>query len=162
MSVETNVGMGSPAILNLLGNDLVTQITADPLNASVPSWVLSGLTSFVSNNGLGLAWDDATVPTPAELALDALLTTQPFPFTITSDTGIQAFDASIVTTYESGPFVSDPSLSFLTNVNFYTRDVTEVENATPLPATLPLFATGLGGLGLLGWRRKRTNAAIAA
>ena len=26
--------------------------------------------------------------------------------------------------------------------------------ATPLPAALPLFATGLGGLGLLGWRRK--------
>jgi len=25
----------------------------------------------------------------------------------------------------------------------------------PLPATLPLFATGLAGLGLLGWRRKR-------
>ena len=27
--------------------------------------------------------------------------------------------------------------------------------ATPLPAALPLFATGLGALGLLGWRRKR-------
>jgi hypothetical protein len=27
--------------------------------------------------------------------------------------------------------------------------------ATPVPAALPLFATGLGGLGLLGWRRKR-------
>jgi hypothetical protein len=27
--------------------------------------------------------------------------------------------------------------------------------ATPLPAALPLFATGLGGLGLLRWRRKR-------
>jgi hypothetical protein len=26
---------------------------------------------------------------------------------------------------------------------------------TPLPAALPLFATGLGALGLLGWRRKR-------
>ena len=25
--------------------------------------------------------------------------------------------------------------------------------AVPLPATLPLFATGLGVLGLLGWRR---------
>jgi hypothetical protein len=25
----------------------------------------------------------------------------------------------------------------------------------PLPAALPLFATGIGGLGLLGWRRKR-------
>ena len=28
-------------------------------------------------------------------------------------------------------------------------------NATPLPAALPLFGTGLGVLGLLGWRRKR-------
>jgi type VI secretion system secreted protein VgrG len=28
-------------------------------------------------------------------------------------------------------------------------------NATPLPAALPLFATGLGAMGLLGWRRKR-------
>jgi hypothetical protein len=29
----------------------------------------------------------------------------------------------------------------------------------PLPATLPLFATGLAGLGLLGWRRKKKAAA---
>jgi hypothetical protein len=29
----------------------------------------------------------------------------------------------------------------------------------PLPAALPLFATGLGALGLLGWRRKRKAAA---
>jgi len=30
----------------------------------------------------------------------------------------------------------------------------------PLPATLPLFASGLAGLGLLGWRRKKkANAA---
>jgi hypothetical protein len=27
--------------------------------------------------------------------------------------------------------------------------------ATPLPAALPLFVSGIGGLGLLGWRRKR-------
>lgn len=34
---------------------------------------------------------------------------------------------------------------------------------TPLPAALPLFATGLGALGLFGWRRKRkSTAAIAA
>jgi len=33
---------------------------------------------------------------------------------------------------------------------FFQSDV-----ATPLPAALPLFATGLGALGLLGWRRKR-------
>ena len=34
--------------------------------------------------------------------------------------------------------------------------------ATPLPAALPLFATGLGALGLLGWCRKRKAAALAA
>ena len=32
---------------------------------------------------------------------------------------------------------------------------------TPLPAALPLFATGLGALGLLGWRRNRKSAAIS-
>ena len=35
-------------------------------------------------------------------------------------------------------------------------------DVTTLPATLPLFATGLGALSLLGWRRKRKGAAIAA
>jgi hypothetical protein len=46
-------------------------------------------------------------------------------------------------------------------VGFYA-DATlgfETTAVTPLPATLPLFATGIGGLGLLGWRRKRKAAA---
>ena len=34
--------------------------------------------------------------------------------------------------------------------------------ATPLPAALPLFAGGLGALGLLGWRRKRKAQVAAA
>ncbi|MGZ5872971.1 MAG: hypothetical protein ACXWKP_12775 [Bradyrhizobium sp.] len=34
-------------------------------------------------------------------------------------------------------------------------------SAAPLPAALSLFATGLGALGLLGWRRKRKAVAIA-
>jgi len=28
---------------------------------------------------------------------------------------------------------------------------------TPIPGALPLFATGLGALGMLGWRRKKKN-----
>ena len=44
-----------------------------------------------------------------------------------------------------------------------TWAITEQLAQTPLPAALPLFATGLGALGLLGWRRKRkASAAIAA
>ena len=40
----------------------------------------------------------------------------------------------------------------------YEEDV----NPVPLPAALPLFATGLGALGLLGWRRKKRKAKVAA
>ena len=39
------------------------------------------------------------------------------------------------------------------------RSVVIAADATPLPAALPLFAGGLGALGLLGWRRKRKQAA---
>jgi len=41
--------------------------------------------------------------------------------------------------------------------------LTDSENSqTPLPAALPLFATGLGALGLLGWRRKKKAATAMA
>ena len=33
---------------------------------------------------------------------------------------------------------------------------------TPLPATLPLFAAGMAGLGLLGWSRTKKRKAVAA
>jgi hypothetical protein len=46
------------------------------------------------------------------------------------------------------------SLSFDPSTTYGDADFT-VFLATPVPAALPLFATGLAGLGLLGWRRKR-------
>jgi hypothetical protein len=53
---------------------------------------------------------------------------------------------------------------FRDNTGFLNVDVTgSTALATPLPAALPLFATGLGMLGgVLGWRRKRKNAAAPA
>jgi len=58
-------------------------------------------------------------------------------------------------------------LDFFGRSNFYAALPTTVADwtvsaATPLPAALPLFATGLGALGLHGWRRKRKIAAKAA
>jgi hypothetical protein len=55
----------------------------------------------------------------------------------------------------------DPSSDF----NFADAHLTVTNpnlSATPLPSALPLFATGVSALGLFGWRRKRTSAAIAA
>lgn len=42
----------------------------------------------------------------------------------------------------------------------YTLDNIDVTSAVPLPAALPLFATGLGALGFGAWRRKRSRARV--
>lgn len=43
-----------------------------------------------------------------------------------------------------------------------TAQVTDpVVSQAPLPAALPLFASGLGAMGLFGWYRKRKNASAA-
>ena len=44
--------------------------------------------------------------------------------------------------------------------DFLVLSTSATFSQVPLPATLPLFASGLAGLGLLGWRRKKK--AIAA
>jgi hypothetical protein len=57
--------------------------------------------------------------------------------------------------------------SVLLDVTFYnaqdwaiTPKISFTETSpVPLPATFPLFASGLGALGLLGWRRKRKAVA---
>ncbi len=41
----------------------------------------------------------------------------------------------------------------------FTYDGGVSVSPTPLPAALPLFANGLGALGLFGWRTKRKKAA---
>jgi hypothetical protein len=50
------------------------------------------------------------------------------------------------------------NLAFFDYVSF---TATTTPGTTPLPTTLPLFASGLGALGLLARRRKR-KAALAA
>ena len=63
-----------------------------------------------------------------------------------------------------GPPLFEPSLAFVTLSGTGVAapgGTLSAPSATPLPATLPLFATGLGALGLLGWRRKRkTHASV--
>ena len=44
----------------------------------------------------------------------------------------------------------------------FSDGINPIAPPTPLPGAFPLFATGVGALGLLGWRRKRRVAALAA
>ncbi|MGB7656833.1 MAG: hypothetical protein WBL96_00635 [Pseudolabrys sp.] len=60
-----------------------------------------------------------------------------------------------------GPLES-PSVDLVVMDDFLYAEPQAVPGETPLPAALPLFATGLGALGLIGWWRKRKAAAPAA
>ncbi len=63
----------------------------------------------------------------------------------------------------SSPYGGPPGNGYWGCQNCYVDFSTEISpTATPLPAALPLFATGLGAMGLLGWRRKRKVAAQVA
>jgi hypothetical protein len=56
-------------------------------------------------------------------------------------------------------FGGDYDSGFLFFGSFDNGNQQLVLEVIPIPAALPLFATGLGALGLLGWRRKRKQAA---
>jgi hypothetical protein len=73
--------------------------------------------------------------------------------TLTDMAGI--LTAAMFQVAQPGTFAFD---SYVGNFTDFHGTVSQV----PLPGALPLFATGLAGLGLLGWRRKRKAAAITA
>jgi hypothetical protein len=54
------------------------------------------------------------------------------------------------------------SVDLLVDVGRNLNPGTWASSETPLPAALPLFATGLGALGVIGWRRKKKAAALAS
>ncbi len=61
----------------------------------------------------------------------------------------------------TGLAASDAGL-LVVDVNGLESQFSSSADATPLPAALPLFVSGAGLLGFLGWRRKRKAAALAA
>ena len=65
-----------------------------------------------------------------------------------------SFDTSNIRLYE---YQSDVGTAFINWPYALASTVTfDAPATTPLITTIPLFATGLGVMGLLGWRRKRS------
>lgn len=83
-------------------------------------------------------------------------------FSITSGfvAGLNTLDFLIdnVTTDCGSPCTTNPTAVRVE----MTGNATASIGATPLPAALPLFASGLGALGFIGWRRKRKALTRAA
>ena len=115
-------------------------------------------------------------PGPSVTLLDFVINAQDFnetgSFTSIHTNASAAIDAITTLAFSPG-FLSTGSLTFTYSgngqfgsgvINLVAAQPTGTGNnsTTPLPAALPLFATGSGLLGFLGWRRKRKNVTSAA
>ena len=107
--------------------------------------------SFSINYAIGVAPN-----TLNRLNLDIFATVNPGAGGPTSDSASGYIDPII--TFGTFPLGVDPSLYSIE----FSEGISNGIASTPLPAALPLFASGLGALGFLGWRRRKKAAALAA
>jgi hypothetical protein len=159
-TITTNGTFGtglSPSIItgwNLILND-----------GTNPSVNLTTANSFITFNFTNLL-----SATPAELAFNFSPTPcciqQDLEFTSTSNGAAVVTIFAALSNGDLGGIGIDAGYSGFENVTYLsgTQPIAFGPNAiggeTPVPAALPLFATGLGAMGLFGWRRKRKASDI--
>jgi hypothetical protein len=121
-------------------------LTIDTTTGTVDPWNI-GSPDFAAWTGTPLRGDTELFTTleGENSALETLVLSFEEPFDFVGFTGPYAGGGSIL-----GFSVFSEHCSEGCRLDF-TVALSEV----PLPGALPLFATGLGALGLLGWRRKR-------
>ncbi len=121
----------------------------------------AGPTDQGYNAGSGhlLDWIQNTAGfTDAGLVTDGQVTSMSFTGTDADLFGVhfgcgKSKDCELVWLFSGDTTFTVNSLKGFSNISAFS-DTT----ATPLPAALPLFASGIGALGLLGWRRKRKGS----
>lgn len=85
----------APSDLSVIVPSFASQIAADP---TIQDFVRTNIESFVSSN-LGYETTDPDPFDAPEASLYTLLTTQPFPFVITSDSGYTDYGAPFAFQY---------------------------------------------------------------
>jgi hypothetical protein len=166
MTVETQydyaavvaAGLGSTTTYFMPLMDQVVEEQLPGSTPAIPSYILTNLTSFANSDGFGAADDTATSvyppdpnnsPSPSAVALYQALTTQPVPFTVTSDTGFVLLGANFDYVFGYGPFGPvpgsvDDTVVGTTNVEIFERDLTLQQTTTPEPGSLSLLAIAVG------------------
>jgi len=158
----TTGGSDGPNALGLFGTlDVGSFVSSNDLSLIPLSPVILGGQGFVGPNlyhlqilDLGfqsffVSFGDLVFPTPTGDLLDY----RGGPI----QSGFFTYRVQACSVNEGGVIGGDcPEVDFQ-----YTLTSGSISLVTPLPAALPLFATGLGALGLLGWRRKK-KAAVRA
>ena len=90
-------------------------------------------------------------PIPVETTLSGFTFSVPVPPTMSL-----ANDYFIFSPDYLGPGTTLGGLNHISGYGYVVApDFASVTATTPIPAAFPLFATGLGVMGLFGWRRKR-------
>ena len=138
---------------------------AADINGTPASGIFSSLPFTLNSMDLTAAWrDNLSVTVDGYLAGNLLHTST---FTVsTNGPTLETFDWAGIDQVVLSTSGGTPHAGFAFSDYEVALDNLTINNpvnapaATPLPAALPLFASGLGAMGFLGWRRKRK--AIAA
>jgi len=143
-----------------VGNLTTGTIILNPLvfiagvNATVPQFY-NNLSSISETITVGTSTQSLTIPFNLNISYSDTLT-------VIGGATLTFLDAGtlwqiVVNGLTIGPNSGGPMYANL------TAQVTDPPvSQTPLPAALPLFASGLGAMGLFGWWRKRKKAAAGA
>ena len=166
---------------------LIATLAAAPSDASTINWVLSGVTFDDGGATSGTFSTDSTsgnvtafnITTTAGTTLGGANYNWTAINTFSSN-GIYSPNSFILTNFDTSTYINLEFVNPLTGPGIDelilsggsyecaicnpVRGIVSGEAiaaTTPLPAALPLLASGLGALGLLGWRRKRKAQAAA-
>jgi hypothetical protein len=166
---------GSALLTNSSASSATIALTITATDLTLPTTAPLTATDFITG-GLNVLASSTVASTSANGTFNGSVSSNNLPTitipnttataTQTNPTAIGPFNTSLlIASSLTAPFSMTETLSFTlapgAEVNLVGFDTTLGPAPVPLPATLPLFATGLGALGLLGWRRKRKAQAVA-
>jgi len=160
-------------------NDTLTVGVPDTISQFISVTVSSG--TWSATNSPLTATFTFTIPTPTGVTQDSATITggqlngnsrvgvllidwpnQPVEFDFNDGTRLQVTLGSLSTTCLGSNCLSSNAPYYMSGTFLVLDGPTTVASlegtATPIPAALPLFASALGGLGVLAWRRKQKAA----